>query len=137
MIVFDLKCSQGHTFEGWFDDNRDFESQKEKGLLSCPVCNDGVITKVLSTFAIKYAPEVSQRMPHADELAALGEKLSDYVEKNFDNVGADFANEALKIHYGVGEQRNIRGHSTKAEEKLLREEGVPFFKFPAKDSEDT
>ena len=75
-------------------------------------------------------------MPSADELAALSEKISDYIDKNFDNVGADFTKEALKMHYGVAEQRNIRGHSTSAEEKILQEEGIPFFKFPIKDGED-
>jgi hypothetical protein len=137
MIVFDLKCAFGHTFEGWFDDNRDFEFQKDKGLLTCPVCNDGDISKALSTFAIKGATEASPQKRHADELAALGAKLLDFVEKNFDNVGADFAKEALKMHYGVAEQRNIRGYSTQAEEKTLQEEGVPFFKFPPKEPADS
>lgn len=135
MIVFDLKCPSGHTFEGWFDDHQDFERQKNKGLLTCPVCNDGDITQALSTFAIRGAPEPSPQCS-ADELVALGKKLVDFVDKNFDNVGADFAKEALKMHYGVTEQRNIRGCSTKAEEKILQEEGIPFFKFPSEDSAD-
>jgi hypothetical protein len=54
----------------------------------------------------------------------------EFVEKNFDNVGCQFASEALKIHYGVTEPRNIRGVSTQAEEKLLEQEGVQFIKIP-------
>ena len=56
------------------------------------------------------------------------------MEKNFDNVGSDFAKEALKIHYGVGEPRNIRGYSTSQEEETLRQEGISFFKVPAPDT---
>jgi len=52
------------------------------------------------------------------------------VQKNFDDVGCNFAQEALKIHYGAVEPRNIRGVSTKEEEKTLKEEGIEFFKVP-------
>ena len=71
------------------------------------------------------------------DLKALGRQLYDYVDQNFDNVGADFAKEALKIHYGVSEPRNIRGVSTKQEEKTLKEEGIQFFKFPMPAPQDT
>ena len=43
-------------------------------------------------------------------------------------MGPQFAKEALKIHYGASEARNIRGVSTSEEEKMLQEEGVDFFK---------
>ena len=56
--------------------------------------------------------------------------ISKYVEDNFEDVGTDFAKEALKMHYGVADQRNIRGQSSDQEEETLREEGVPFFKLP-------
>jgi hypothetical protein len=41
-----------------------------------------------------------------------------------------YAKEALKIHYGVSDKRNIHGTSTDDEEKLLKEEGVEFHKIP-------
>ena len=53
MIVFDLKCPQGHKFEGWFDDGRAYEDQKDRGLISCPVCNDADISKMPTAFSIK------------------------------------------------------------------------------------
>ncbi|MEJ2169579.1 MAG: DUF1178 family protein [Desulfobacterales bacterium] len=72
---------------------------------------------------------------------ALPEDLAganlEFVEKNFDDVGCDFAKEALKIHYGAAEPRNIRGVSTKEEEKTLREEGIQFFKIPLPAGQDT
>jgi hypothetical protein len=132
MIAFDLQCANGHTFEGWFEDGRAFEAQRNQGLITCPVCNDGSVSKILSTFAIKSSPstEAGQTAPSPRHLAAVGRKIVDIVEKNFDNVGCEFAKEALKIHYGVAEPRNIRGVSTEEEEKTLKREGVQFFKFP-------
>jgi len=60
----------------------------------------------------------------------LTKKITAFIEKNFDNVGSRFATEALKIHYGVTEPRNIRGTSTHEEEKTLKQEGIEFIKIP-------
>jgi hypothetical protein len=130
MIVFDLKCLQGHKFEGWFDDGKAYEDQKANGLLICPVCNGANISKIPSAFSIKAShPEKSPVHPHK-ELAKLEKTLAIFIENNFDNVGTRFATEALKIHYGVTEPRNIRGTSTQEEEKTLKEEGIEFIKIP-------
>ena len=131
MIAFDLQCAEGHIFEGWFDNNEAYEDQKKRGLISCPICDTTDVSKILSPIAIKRGVQPQQATPtHQDQLTEIGNKVIDYVEKNFDNVGCDFTKEALKIHYGVTEPRNIRGVSTQAEEKVLKDEGVEFFKFP-------
>ncbi len=138
MIAFDLQCSKGHTFEGWFEDGKAYEEQNKKGLILCPVCNDTSVSKVLSTFAIKktFQPPKVKKDNTAD-LVHMTQQLIEYVEKNFDDVGADFTKEALKIHYGVAEPRNIRGVSTSEEEKTLKKEGIQFFKIPLPTSPDT
>jgi hypothetical protein len=46
--VFDLQCAQGHVFEGWFGSHADFDSQHSRGLITCPMCGNGVIEKKLS-----------------------------------------------------------------------------------------
>ena len=130
MMVYDLKCPNGHVFEGWFEDSRAFEKQQEQGLIACPVCNNTDIQRIPSTFAIKAAPSRRGEQSPQLDTAIMAKAIADYVENNFDNVGADFAKEALKIHYGVSEPRNIRGFSTSQEEETLREEGVSFMKFP-------
>lgn len=48
MKVLDLNCSQGHTFEGWFGSEDDFQSQLARGLVQCPICDDAKISKRLS-----------------------------------------------------------------------------------------
>ena len=128
MVVFDLKCSRDHAFEGWFDDLKDLEKQSAKGLLECPVCGDKSVRRVPSGFAIaKKSAEPSQE----DVARMLGNAVVKYVQNNFEDVGAGFAKEALKIHYGAAESRNIRGVSTPDEEKMLKDEGVSFFKMAA------
>ncbi|MDJ0888811.1 MAG: DUF1178 family protein [Desulfobacterales bacterium] len=131
MIAYDLTCCQGHAFEGWFEDARAFQAQKKKGLLTCPVCSSAEISRIPSTFAIKNRPTLDPSAQDAKtNLEALGRQIQHYVEQNFDDVGSDFAKEALKIHYGAEKPRNIRGVSTKQEEETLRSEGVDFIKVP-------
>lgn len=125
MIVFDLQCAAGHSFEGWFDSLEDLEDQLGRKLVSCPVCGQAKVKRVPSAFAI------SRRSAEPDhEMAArmLGQALKRYLKDNFEDVGAGFAKEALKIHYGVSQSRNIRGVSTPKEEEVLTKEGVSFFK---------
>ncbi|MEW5909768.1 MAG: DUF1178 family protein [Thermodesulfobacteriota bacterium] len=131
MIVFDLKCKNGHRFEGWFEDNGSFENQRRKKLIACPICDDVEVCKVPSVFGIKTSTVNSPLPPKVNEMEILGKKLYEFVEKNFDDVGCEFTKEALKIHYGATEPRNIRGVSTEQEEKVLKEEGVKFFKIPS------
>ncbi|HUV50220.1 MAG TPA: DUF1178 family protein [Anaerolineae bacterium] len=130
MIVFDLKCSNGHTFEGWFDDSRAFDKQKAKGMIACPVCEDTVVSKVPSTFAIKASQIAAGSSRRQEHLENIGRKIADFVEKNFEDVGCNFAAEALKMHYGVSDLKNIKGTSTEKEEKILKNEGINFFKIP-------
>jgi hypothetical protein len=131
MIAYDLQCRNGHQFEGWFEDSQAFDDQKKQGMIACPVCEDTGVFKVPSTFAIKGSTGTLPMDPNdSAQMAALGKKIVDYVHNNFDNVGADFAEEALKMHYGVSEPRSIRGISTPQEEATLKAEGIHFFKIP-------
>ena len=139
MIAYDLQCTNGHTFEGWFEDRKAYLGQQKKSLIACPVCNETSVDIVPSTFAIKSAQSSQPQKLPADEgaLQKISEEAIDFVEKNFDNVGCDFAKEALKIHYGASEPRNIRGVSTREEEKTLKDEGIQFFKIPIPAPPDT
>ncbi len=139
MIAYDLQCTNGHSFEGWFEDRKAYLDQKKKGLITCPVCNDTSVDNLPSTFAIRSSQTIKPKTlsPEEVDLAKIGKEAIEFVEKNFDNVGCDFAKEALKIHYGATEPRNIRGVSTKDEEKTLKEEGIQFFKIPIPAPQDT
>jgi len=125
------QCGNEHRFEGWFDDGEDFDRQMEQGLIQCPVCSDSRVIRLPSTFGIGSSSAPAQEQaPEALSAEALFKAVSQYLDKYFDNVGSNFATEALKIHYGVSEPRNIRGTSTREEEKMLEKEGVSFSKVP-------
>ena len=137
MIAYDLQCAAGHAFEGWFEDEKAYREQQKKGLVACPICNNTNVSRVPSAFAIKSSRSAAQSPSQQYELAKIGKKIVDYVEKNFEDVGVNFAKEALKIHYGVTEPKNIRGVSSEEEEKTLKKEGVQFFKLPIPTPPDT
>jgi len=130
MIAFDLECSRGHLFEGWFNSLDSFEEQNAKKLISCPSCNDNSIKKVISPVAVKKSDRDNEMRPGPIDYQKLAKEVVDYVQENFEDVGPRFAAEALKIHYGVGDKRNIRGSATSEEEKTLEEEGIEFLKVP-------
>ena len=131
MIAFDLRCSNGHSFEGWFKDLESFNEQGSRGMIICPFCKSNRVSRELSPVAIK-SPRGDERPQQEDtpDYRKLAMGIMEYIQKNFEDVGTDFAKEALKIHYGVTEKRDIRGSATTEEEKTLKEEGIKFFKFP-------
>lgn len=48
MKVLDLRCERGHQFEGWFSSEDDYQTQRAKGMLTCPVCDSLHVEKRLS-----------------------------------------------------------------------------------------
>lgn len=47
MIVFDLKCPQGHRFEEWFASSDDFESKLASHAVRCPECGEHHLEKAI------------------------------------------------------------------------------------------
>lgn len=137
MKVLDLQCGQGHPFEGWFASESDFQSQKERALVHCPLCGDAEVQKKLS------APRLNLRsggsappdeVPSATAVARPAhpspEKLAAWLEMsrqlvaNTTDVGDRFAHEARKIHYGDAPERAIRGQASAQETRELLDEGI-------------
>ncbi len=130
MIIYDLKCRDGHKFEGWFKDRSAFEKQREKALIACPVCGNTDAVMVPSSVAIRAKdnhPPNEKRQSGLSPAKVLRE-FQEYIQKNFDDVGEKFAEVALRIHHGEEDGRNIRGTTTQNEEQDLRDEGVRFIK---------
>lgn len=131
MIAFDLECSNGHTFEGWFDNLESYEEQNKKNMISCPYCNNVDIRKVLSPVVMKKSNHIpNNQNAESVDYKRLAKEVMDYINTEFEELGARFTTEALKMHYGVTEKRNIKGTASVEEEKILRDEGVQFFKVP-------
>jgi hypothetical protein len=52
MILFELRCSQGHAFEAWFRDGATYDEQAAAGAISCAICGDGKVGKALMAPAV-------------------------------------------------------------------------------------
>lgn len=57
MLVVDLLCGHGHRFEGWFQSSEDLNAQKERGLLSCPICGGQDVQRLPSASRINLGAE--------------------------------------------------------------------------------
>lgn len=145
MKVLDLGCGHGHVFEGWFASEEDFQSQRERGLIQCPVCGDQAIDKRLSAPYVQTRRASEPAPVPATETAAhnkpspqaltpaeqvrLLQALRAMV-RGSEDVGERFAQEARAMHHGDIEARAIRGVATPAEAVELLEEGVPILPLP-------
>lgn len=134
MIVFDLRCAaSGHVFEAWFGSSEDYEAQKRRGLVSCPLCGDPDVGKAPMAPAVPRKGGVTT--PPADMMSAppaavkemLGKiaMLQREMLKTSEWVGDRFATEARAIHVGDTESRPIHGRTTPDEAASLAEDGVP------------
>jgi hypothetical protein len=154
MIIYELSCSEGHRFEGWFASAEDFTRQSESELVRCPVCDDAEVARVPSArihvgrSEADVAP-IRRREPAnppvadtaANDLMAglppeLVRKLRAAV-RDTENVGRRFPEEARKIHYAEVPPRPIRGQASAEEAAEMREEGIEFAALPGFLTRDT
>lgn len=141
MIIFDLKCAGcSHVFEAWFGSSEDYESQKARGLISCPVCGAADIGKAVMAPAVpaKSNQQPSSPVPsaaampvpvpaddgHMQEILAKIAKAQAEMLKQSEWVGRDFAGTARAMHYGEQDAKPIHGEVAPDEARSLLEEGV-------------
>jgi hypothetical protein len=138
MIKYALLCEFEHPFEGWFSTSADFDDQRARGLLECPVCTSKAVRKAIMAPSVQGTkaqaspeptPEMRQMM-----MQAMGE-MRRHVEENFDYVGDSFAKEARAIHEGKSEERGIYGEASPMEVRALVEDGVKVAPLPPKPPE--
>lgn len=142
MILYELKCSNGHQFEAWFKDSATYDRQEKRGEVACPVCSDISVSKAPMAPAVStsrkkenrarrhIAPIEDRAAEVAQEILQAAVKVQKYVEENCDYVGDKFADEARAIHYGEAEERGIYGEATVDEATDLIEEEIPVNRIP-------
>ena len=135
MVIYDIRCENEHQFEGWFREPGDFTRQLEQGQLDCPVCGSHEVHKLPTGSKIRVSgaqhnkPENDVDIP-SDHVADMVEKLAEYIEQNFTDVGDQFAEEARKIYYGEADHGNIYGNADPEEVAELQEEGIEVIPVP-------
>ena len=130
MIVFCLNCSDcSFSFEGWFDNTKDYNKQIKKGLVTCPSCNSIQIKKGLMApnLVKKSNAKITKRNK---SIASNVKKLKKIIEKEFDYVGDNFTEEAKKIKYGEVKERSIYGEASIEQTKELIDEGIDVLPLP-------
>ena len=135
MIRYSLKCEKSHTFEGWFSSSADFDSQLERGFLTCPSCNSSQIEKSLmapslATARIKEASRELILDSAQKAVLAQVKQAVETIKANADDVGERFPEEARKIHYGESKERGIIGQASLKEAKELIDEGISVIPLP-------
>ncbi len=138
MIIFDLRCApSGHVFEAWFGSSEDYEDQRVRGLVACPICGAEEVEKAPMAPAVPRkgegarSPDLFSADPAAVKemlgaLAAVQRKLV----AGSDWVGDRFASEARAIHLGEAEARAIHGRATRDDAESLIEDGIPVAPLP-------
>ena len=154
-MKFNLRCNLDHDFEGWFPNKDELLRQIGKGLVECPYCGTINVKKTLSspnistksnkklTDTTKNLNSSSSKLQDVNDnfeskntvfnnyqLRKIYKNLQKTIEKEFTNVGSNFANEARKIHYGEKKPKNIYGKCSESERVDLEKEGVDFASIP-------
>jgi hypothetical protein len=137
MKVLDLRCANGHGFEGWFASEDDFLVQNGRGLVECPLCADHVVTRLPSAPRLNLSaarePAAAAKVPappQPADLQAVWLQTVRHLMANTEDVGERFAEEARRIHYGESEQRGIRGQASLDERQALSDEGIEVVSIP-------
>lgn len=155
MILFNLRCAGGHTFEAWFRNGDTYERQAKAKSVACPLCGSHEVEKALmapriakggrrdiedakqavvpaAPAGVPAAPrgDMAPDMAKAAEMLRVLREARRLVEANCDYVGERFAEEARRIHYGEIEKHGIYGESTEEEARALAEEGIEFGRIP-------
>jgi len=126
--VFNLQCAGGHLFEGWFSSHEDYDDQRQRGLLTCPMCQSASIEKMPSAPRLNFGRADSASNDSMVQ-ANLMQKMREMVSASED-VGLQFAQEARRIHEGDAPERAIRGVATAQERLALEEEGIDVVALP-------
>ena len=130
MIKYKLNClSCNQSFESWFANSIEYEKLKKKNMINCFFCNSKNINKSIM------APNLQHRRkdnliknPSLKKNREIDRKIQNFqnfIKKNFEYVGSNFAYKARSLHYNNKEnQKGIFGSASSKEIKELNEEGI-------------
>jgi hypothetical protein len=138
MKVLNLRCANGHGFEGWFASDDDYMDQNGRGLIECPLCADRIVSRLpsaprLNLSGAKQPAPAQEAAPAAANPADMQKAWLQAVRQvlaNTEDVGARFAEEARRIHYGEAAERGIRGQASPDERRALQDEGIDVMPLP-------
>src|SRR5512145_2716851 len=131
MINIDFECKNRHRFEGCFSDYRSFTEQNDSAMIKCPFCGTPDVKRIYTGCSI-HSRGGADASPEGRRYSVIDlfKDINNYVKSNFEDTGADFAEKAREIHYGIAEERNIYGRTSPRELKELNDEGIGILPLP-------
>ena len=133
MIKYNLKCKNSHEFESWFSNSKEFEKLSSKKMIECMHCKSKEVKKsIMSPLVLNKDEKIKKDKSLKDFKKVQKEliKIRKFVEKNFENVGKDFAREIRNVYYDNRKNKNIYGNATPEETEELKEEGIEVTSIP-------
>ena len=135
MKVLNLRCANGHGFEGWFVSEDDFMDQNGGGLIECPLCTNKVVSRLPSAPRLNLSgARQPDALPKSVDLQSAWLQTVRSLMQNTEDVGERFAEEARRIHYGEEPNRGIRGQASAEERAALQDEGIETLAIPVPDA---
>ena len=154
MIKYSLKCKSinckdKNFFDGWFQNIKMYENQKQNGLVLCPFCGSDNIIKSLTapSFRLNKINSPTIEIEQKDESAKISRKsiisevnkinisillraVKKEIEKTSEFVGDNFVKEVRSMKSGEVEERSIYGNGSNKEIEELKDEGIDVLKIP-------
>ena len=129
MIKYRLICKDCEiTFDSWFSSSKEYERLKRKDFINCHICNSLSVEKTLmspTVFMSKNVSKIDSQIQKYKKTKKVILKYQQFIKKNFDYVGENFAYEARSLHYkNKKDSKGIYGTTTKDDLKELKEEGI-------------
>jgi hypothetical protein len=128
MIKYSLNCKDCNlNFESWFASSKEYEKLKKKNFLNCHNCNSLNVDKNLMAPRIikKNYDRDEKKLKKYKKIKKTITEYQNFIKKNFEYVGENFAYEVRSIHYNNKKKsKGIYGTVSKKDIEDLSEEGI-------------
>jgi len=111
MYVVDLKCGNGHSFEGWYEDRTEYQTIVHDGDLTCPLCETSNVERVYTT-GDPQTSKTRDRQERRDEIP------------EYEYVGTRFYDTVNAMKAGQVPMGSVAGIATESQIEELEADGV-------------
>ncbi len=70
MIHYNVRCGNGHEFDGWYSDSAGFDRLVGRGLVECPTCGDTQVRRAVMAPAVSRREALPPSVPYSPAAAA-------------------------------------------------------------------
>ena len=131
MIKYNLTCKCGNTFESWFASSSEFDSLLKKRIIKCIYCDSSSVRKtVMAPRLTRKSNQINKKTNLQKNIKRQLLDIKKYIQKNCEDVGERFPQEARSIHYDKKTSKGIYGKATPEETSELIEEGIDVCRLP-------